>query len=261
MYIVKKFINDIKSYKDLIYHLILSDFKANSARTYLGFLWWIIDPILYMAVFYVLVHIILQRGGPDYPVFLFCALIPLKWTISCIVDSTTAISSKGGIIQQVYVPKFIFILVRLGINTLKFFIGSVMLFFFLFFYGVSFSSYMLFYPVLMLIHMLFLVSIMILMAHIGVFFRDIKNMMQYGTRMLFYLSPVLYSISSVPINLQSLLYINPLTSVIISYRNILLYGQQPTWSYLAVIFVVSMVLLYIGLKLIHTYEKKYAKVI
>lgn len=261
MYILNKLLQDIKNHKDLIYHLTFYDLKSNTARTVLGFLWWLIDPILYMAIFYFLVHVILERGGPDYPVFLFVALIPLKWTISCLVDSTSAITSKGRIIQQIYVPKIVFILFRLMVNTAKFLIGSTMLIIFLWLYGVSFSVYMLFFPLIIIIHLILLLACASLLAHVGVYLRDVKLLMQYVARTLFYLSPVLYSLDRVPEHLVKWLYMNPLTTFIVSYRNILLYQAQPLWLNLIFILMISGILLYLGLKIVFKYEKEYAKVI
>jgi ABC-type polysaccharide/polyol phosphate export permease len=261
MYLFNKFIHDLKEYKDLIWHLTLSDLKSNTARTYIGFLWWVVDPIIYMSVFYLVVKIIFHRGGPNYSAFLFVALIPLKWTISCLVDATIAISSKSGIIQQVYVPKIVFIVVRLMVNTLKFLISVIMMFLFLFFRGTPLSFLVLYFPVIVIIQVLFILSGMIILAHIGVYFRDVKNLMQYATRMLYYLSPVMFSMEAVPTSLAKWLYLNPLTTLIVSYRNILLYQKDPEWEYLFLLSVFSTVFLYAGLKILFHYEKQYAKVI
>ncbi|WP_209121762.1 ABC transporter permease [Alkalihalobacillus sp. BA299] len=258
---LRNVISDLINHRDLIKHFIIADFKANNARTYFGFLWWIIDPLLYMLMFYLLVQVILQRGGEDYAVFLFTALIPLKWTTSCLVDGANAITSKRGIIQQVYVPKIIFITVRLAVNTVKFFIGSIVMFIFLAVYGVDFSVNIIFYFVIIFIHMIFLLGAMILLAHIGVYIKDIKNMMQYISRTLFYLSPVMYDISRVPEKLAAFLYLNPLTTLITSYRNIFLYQQPPQWNSLLVLFIISVFILLYSLKVLTKYENHYAKVI
>lgn len=257
----KKILNDWRDNKDLLYHLTVSELKSNTARTYLGTLWWIIDPILYMAVYYLLVQVILGRGGEDYAVYLFTGLIPLKWATACMVDATGAISSKARILQQVYVPKLTFILVRLGVNTFKFLVSSVMMVLFLYFYGVDLSINALNFFIIIIFNGILLLAIMIIMAHIGVYLKDIKNMMQYISRMLLYLSPVLFRMERVPEKLQELLYLNPFTSFLVSYRNVFLYQGQPLWMNLFIILGFSLVLLFIGLRILNKYDKQYAKVI
>ncbi|MFV8826370.1 ABC transporter permease [Alkalihalobacterium sp. APHAB7] len=259
--LISNFYNDIKDHKDLIKYFVLADLKATNARTYLGFLWWIIDPILYMALFYLLVQVILQRGGEGYAVFLFTALIPLKWTTSCLVDGAGAITSKKGIIERVFVPKIVFIIIRLAVNSIKFFIGLIAMFIFLLVYGVDFSVNVLFVLLIIFIHSIFLLGSMIILAHLGVFIRDVKNMMQYIARTLFYLSPVMYDISRVPDTLAPFLYINPLTSLITSYRNVLLYQQPPEWGALLILLGVSVALLLYALRVLNKYENHYSKVI
>lgn len=258
---VKQVFNELKKHKDLMWHLTLSDFKTNTSRTYLGFLWWIIDPILYMGIFYVLVQVILQRGGPDYSVYLFTGLIPLKWVTACLVDSTNAIASNGRIIQQVYIPKLVFIMVRLFVNTFKFLISAAMLLLFLVLYGINFDFNIFFLPIIILINVVFLLSIMIYLAHIGVFIRDVRNMMQYISRILLYLSPVLFKMSSVPKEMVPLLYLNPLTTLLNSYRNVLLNHQGPEWLNLFILLIISIVIFFIGIRIIIKNEKEYAKVI
>ncbi|WP_203289067.1 ABC transporter permease [Metabacillus sp. cB07] len=251
----------IKSNKDLIYHLTASDFKANNSRTYFGFLWWILDPIFYMAIFYLLVVVILDRGTPNYPIIIFTGLIPLKFVTAALVDGTNSISSKGNILQQVYVPKIIFVVVRLLVNCIKFLISAVVLILFLVIFGTEFSWYVLLFPLIFIINAFCLLGVMIFLAHLGVFIRDVKNMMQYISRVLLYLSPVLFEMSTVPDKLVPLLYLNPFTTILESYRDVLIYGRAPEWIPLLILTVVSLVILYFGIRLLNKNEKEYAKVI
>src|SRR5690606_5840873 len=108
---------------------------------------------------------------------------------------------------------------------------------------------------------IFLLAISTVVAHLGVYFRDIRNLMQYICRALYYLSPVMFALDSIPENLQKWMYINPLTVFITSYRNVLLYQQHSVWVGLIIILLISLIVLYIGLKLLFKYDKEYAKVI
>ncbi len=260
MNVLKKFLTELLSNKDLIRYLTVFDLKSKVARTYLGILWWVLDPLLYMAIFYLLIHVILGRGGPDYPIILFTALIPLKWTTACLVDATTAISGKGRIIKQIYVPKIVFVVIRLLVNTFKFGISAVVLVLFLYFYGVPLHASMVYFPIVVLVHALVLLPVMVMFAHLGIYFKDIRNFMQYVARMLLYLSPVLFTIDSVPDKFVEIFYLNPMTTFIESYRNVLIYGTEPMWGPLGVIVLVAFVILFFALRLLFKYENEYAKV-
>lgn len=261
MYIFRKLLNDLRSRKDLIYYYAIYDLKSNTARTFFGFLWWIIDPIIYMGMFYLLVQVILGRGGPDYGIFLFVALIPLKWTISTLVEGTSAITSKASLLQQIYVPKITFVVISVLKNLFKFIIGLIALFIFLLIYKVEFSLYMLEVIVVIASHFLFLLSLSTISAHFGVYFRDLRNLMQYICRAMYYLSPVMFRVDNLTPELQRWIFLNPLTVFMESYRNVLLYQRHPIWLGLLIISIISIILLYIGLKLLFKYDKEYAKVV
>lgn len=261
MFIFKKLFRDIISYKDFLYYYTLYEIKANSARSMLGFIWWVIDPFLYMSIYYLLVQVILQRGGPDYGIFLFVALIPIKWTISTLTNATTAITSRASILRQIYIPKVVLVLLSIFSNFTKFLMGLAAVFIFLFIYNVPLSLHIISLIIIISVHLIFLVAISLIFSHIGVYFRDLRNMMRYSTRIIIYLSPVLYTVESVPESIRELLYLNPLTTLIISYRNVLLYQEQPQWIGLFTIFCISIVLLYLGLKILFKYDKHYAKVV
>lgn len=261
MFIFRKLLMDIRSRKDLIYYYAIFDLKSNTARTFFGFLWWIIDPIIYMGMFYLLVQVILGRGGPNYGIFLFVALIPLKWTISTLVEGTSAITSKASILQQIYVPKIVFVVVSVLKNLIKFVIGLAALVVFLVIYRVNFSIYMLEIVGILFSHFLFLLALATLVAHFGVYFRDLKNLMQYICRAMYYLSPVMFALDSLSPSIQKWLYLNPLTVFITSYRNVLLNQQHADWIGLGVMSFISLILLYLGLKLLFKYDKEYAKVV
>ena len=116
-------------------------------------------------------------------------------------------------------------------------------------------------PFILMVHALFLLGAMMILAHLGVYLRDVKNMMQYVTRMLFYVSPVMFSIDSVADILAQWLYLNPLTILFESYRSVLLYQEAPFWSGLGYLLIVSVILVVIGIFVMEKYDKKYIKVI
>jgi lipopolysaccharide transport system permease protein/teichoic acid transport system permease protein len=132
---------------------------------------------------------------------------------------------------------------------------------FLAIYGIDFTWNVLYFPLIFVLNAFCLLGLMIFLAHLGVFIRDVKNMMQYITRTMMYLSPVLFELSTVPEKLIPLLYLNPLTTFIESYRDILVYGKPPEFMPLAILTILSMAVLYLGIRLLNKNEKEYAKVI
>ena len=79
-------IGDVRSRWRLIRYLVRADLKRTGADTLLGNVWWILDPLLQMVVYVVLVTVIFQKSMPDYPLFIFSAILPWKWFSTAISD-------------------------------------------------------------------------------------------------------------------------------------------------------------------------------
>ena len=87
--------------------LIRADLKKKGSDTVLGNLWWVIDPLLQMLVYVVFVTIIFARSTPDYPLFIFAAILPWKWFTSTIYDGITSVVGQERLIKQIQFPKII----------------------------------------------------------------------------------------------------------------------------------------------------------
>lgn len=133
---MKQYINEIIKRKDLLLYLVKSGLKAEHRNSYLGYFWWLLDPLLNVAVYYFLVVIILQRGGPDFAVFLVIGLVVWRWISSSINSSANSVLRYSSIINQVYLPKFLFPLSFTITQLVNFLFGLVIIAIFLAFYGI-----------------------------------------------------------------------------------------------------------------------------
>jgi len=101
-------IADIRSRRPLIRYLVEADMKKRGSDTLLGNFWWIMDPLLQMAVYVVLVTII-ARGDtiPDYPLFIFAAILPWKWFNAAVIDATNSLVDQDRLIKRIQFPKIV----------------------------------------------------------------------------------------------------------------------------------------------------------
>src|SRR6266567_247492 len=98
---------EIWSRRRLIGYLARADLKKKGADTIFGNLWWIIDPLLQMLVYVVLVDFIFHKSVADYPLFIFCAILPWKWFTSSVYDAVTSVVGQERLIKQIHFPKII----------------------------------------------------------------------------------------------------------------------------------------------------------
>src|SRR5665213_1736637 len=90
---------EIWSRRRLIIYLARADLKKKGSDTVLGNLWWVIDPLLQMMVYVVLVDFIFHKAVPDYPLFIFCAILPWKWFTSSTYDGITSVVGQERLIK------------------------------------------------------------------------------------------------------------------------------------------------------------------
>ena len=105
--LIREAISDIRSRRRLVRYLVQADIRKRGADTLLGNIWWVLDPLLQMVVYVVFVTIIVPRPTPDYPLFIFAAILPWKWFTATITDSTSSIVGKDQLIKQIQFPKIV----------------------------------------------------------------------------------------------------------------------------------------------------------
>ncbi|NBI08144.1 ABC transporter permease [Senegalia massiliensis] len=261
MSVLKRAINDYKKYKEYILYTTKSELKVQLSSTFLGYFWWILDPLMYMLVYMLVVMVIFQRGGENFPIFVFAALVPWKWTVSSIKDSTKSIKGKSSILQQVYLPKFILPLIKTLINTTKYLFGILVLLVLMIFFGVPYTLHLFEFLAVFFVQLLLILGLGFIFSHLGVFFKDIDNILDFTLRFWFYVSPTLYDLESIPESVRFIWWFNPLTTIYTSYRNIFLEGTSPLYLPLLVWLIVGIILITIGLKYLYKFDKNYTKVI
>lgn len=242
-------IKDLIQHRTLLRYLVASELRVRYKSKSLGFLWAVLDPFFMMLVYMVLISVIFDRGGPRYPVELFAALLSWRWFSYSIGNSVRTLTSNAKLIQTVQFPLSVFPLSRVLFGFVNYLMGVVVLIPLLYFYDATWSVYMLWLPVLWVLQFVFTVGASFIVSVVGVYFRDLQNILDFSLRIFFYLSPGLYSIDLIPEKYLPLyLSANPFASLFNSYKNILVRGEAPT-IYLWCFVGFTVVLLLLGLYL------------
>lgn len=245
----------------LIYQKAISDFKAEARRGSLGILWWVIEPLLYVLVFYVIFTLIFQRGSEGSVLNLLTGLVVWKWFDSSIRQSANSITTNVGLIRQVYLPKVMLPAMVIVTTTLKFFIIFIMLLAFLIFQGHEPSATWLAIPIIIVVQAVVIFAIGGFLAAIVPFLPDLRLLIDNGMTLLFFLSGIFFDINNVNDQLQSYLNTNPMVGIIDSYRLVLLNNQWPDFRLLLTTAVFSSLLLFLAYFILTKYDREYMKVL
>lgn len=269
---------DIWSRRRLVWYLVRADLKKKGADSLLGNLWWIIDPLLQMLVYVILVEVLFQRSQPDYPLFIFAAILPWKWFTASVGDGISAVSAQDRLIKQVHFPKIVLPTAAVMAGIANFAFGFIPLMALLvLWYPGRLSLYLVLIPVIAAVQVVFTLAIAFAVSAINVFYRDVSNVSRHALRLWFYLSPALYGPATIEQlaakhpELFRLMQLNPFYTLFTAYRSVI-YGAEtanngsippmaPDWGALAVLLGVSIVLLVAATIFFKRIEPSFAKVL
>ena len=246
---------------DLIFENARAGLRAEASRGYLGMLWWVIEPVMYMSVFYFVFSHLYKRGDENYVLFLLTGLTVWKWVQSTINTGATCLLAGAGLMNQVYLPKIVFPLTAVAVNTFKFLCVLSLFLILLQFTPARLTLVWIFLPILVLTQLFLITSITCLMAAVMPFFPDFKFILNNILIMLFFLSGIIFDISSSPEAIQKILILNPLAALIQMFRMLLLKGLTPDWYEVFLINIFSFVVFFVALAIFRKFDRIYPKII
>ncbi|MHB8856329.1 MAG: ABC transporter permease [Bellilinea sp.] len=260
MEVIKHTIADLKKYKDYIHTSIITGIRTDFANSYIGYLWWVLDPLLFMLVYVLIFQVIMGNKTPNYPVFLMCSLLFWRWISSSIMHSTASIIQKKTILSQTYIPKFILPLIKISVDSVYFLFSIVVLVAMILIYRIPVTWHFFEIVPLFLVTFLFSYGIGLWLAHLGVYYFDVERILQFFLRIWYYLSPGVYAVAVVPDKLKGVIQLNPLTPIFESSRAIFLNNMSPDYKALAIWTAISLLLIFFGLRQLRRFDKTYTKI-
>ena len=243
-----------RSFWHLVIIKVRFNLRSEASQSYLSYAWWVLEPLLMMAVFYLIFKVLLQRGTDDFVNFLLCGIVPWLWFQKCVAQSGMSIMQGKGLIGQVYLPKGFFPLVLIGQASVKQVFVFLLLFTYLIYDGNVPSLNWLWLIPIILTQLTLIVAVSFLVAFLVPFARDIMYLIAAGLRMLMLGSGIFYSYTDVLIpKHRDIFLMNPMANLIVSYRKVLLEDTTPFVMSLLVISAVSVLFIV----LLHTLMKRF----
>ena len=248
-------------YLDFIAYRAIAELKRDSSNMYLGVVWWILEPVLYMAVFYLVFGIGLKKGGLDFALYLLCGLVPWKWIDSTVRTASGIIVASPGLMRQIYFPKWILPGYIILANTYKFFIIFFLFVLLLLFCKVPVTVTWLALPMVMAVQLLFVSSLSLMASALVPILPDLKYAVQYGMTMLFFMSGIFFDVTELGEPVKTWLHWNPALVFIESFRSILLNESWPDWHVLQHVSGLSVSLFIFSSLLLYKLDAYYPRVV
>lgn len=246
-------------YRELLKSNVKKEIRGKYKGSFLGILWSFINPLLTVLVYAIVFPYILRTNQDNYLIFLIVGIIPWTFFVTVISQGTTSILINSNIIKKVYFPREILPISVATSGLINFFISCIIIFVFVIFSGIGLSKYILFLPLIAFLQFILSLGIIFITSAINIYIRDVEYIVTFIVNLLFYATPIIYSIDMFPQKYRWVLNINPLATIIGSYRDILFYKQMPDFYMLGIVVLESFVILIFGYIIFRCLEKGFAE--
>lgn len=216
-------------YKDLLLVLTKKEIKLRYKNSYFGYLWSIVNPLAFAAVFYFVFGTIWQAPTENYPLFLVAGLFPWHWFSNSMIAATTVYVANVRIIKKINFPRSILPLAITLQDLFHFLCAIPVVVIFLFIYGQEPAfTWIIGVPLLLTIQLALVYGFSLCLASVSLFFRDLQQITGILLMFLFYPTPILYPVDMIPSVFRPLVLANPVAPLIVSWRSLFLDGSLPS---------------------------------
>ncbi|MEG6567636.1 ABC transporter permease [Thermoanaerobacterium saccharolyticum] len=233
-------LRELYEYREMLFSMVKKDLRTRYRGSFLGFLWTFINPLLQLVVYSIVFSTIMRMNIYNFAMFLFVALLPWIFFSTSITQSATIVMANSNLVKKIYFPRIILPISVALTGFINMLFGFIIVFIVLIIFKIHLSLSIVLLPIVMINEFLFVMGLNIIFSALNVFFRDLEHILGIVTMAWFYLTPIVFPINLVPERYFKLFFLNPMTSIILPYRDILYYGLWPSKKSLLLIFLMSI---------------------
>lgn len=218
-------LRELYRYRYLLWNLISRDLKVRYKRSFLGFMWALVNPLLTMAVISVVFIRLFRFNVQNYPIFLLSGILLWRLFSSGTSRAMRSIVGSAGMMKKIYVPPSVFVSASIGSAVVNLLFALPPLLLLAVILGVYPNTAWIFLPVPIILTALFALGVGVIVSALAVFFADMMDIYDVILSTFYYLTPIIYPVSILPEMLARLESINPMYHLIDAFRIALIEGR------------------------------------
>jgi len=250
-----------RNHRDIAIVLTQKELKLRYKHNILGYLWSIANPLAFAFVFFIAFKVVMKIQMDDYTLFLIAGLFPWQWFSNSVTYSPNIFTGNASIIKKINFPRHLIPLSTVLQDMIHFILSIPVIVLFLFIYNRTPSfSWLYGIPLLLFLQLLLTYGASLVVSSTNLFFKDIEKLTLILTTFIFYLTPIIYPETMVPERYRPFINLNPLSPLMISWRNLFLSGRLEV-SYVALSFLYSLIFFLLGYIIYRRLSWRFAEVI
>lgn len=255
-------LEELWRFRDLLKLLVSRNLKVKYQRSVLGFIWTLLNPLLSILVLYVVFSHVVRLPIDHYWAFLFSGYFAWNFTSQAINAGTLVLAEHTVMLRSVTFPAEITVIAATVSRLLEFAIELTLIFVLLaiFHHGALPASFLV-APLIVTLQLLVLLGLILPVAAMSVFYYDVRHLLPPVVQVLFYVTPVFYTLDLVPEPLRPLYYLNPIAGLMQLYHVTLYDGRFPSATLLGALSAAALLVCLIGYGIFRHYRPLLAEVV
>jgi len=235
-------IKTLYQYRDMLLMWVFREIRVRYKQSFLGAAWAILQPLVLMLMFTTVFSLMAKfpTDGIPYPIFSYTALLPWTLFATSVTFGVSSLINNLNLVTKTYFPREVLPMGVVGAALFDYLIASSIFFVMMLVYQIPLTWYALWIPLFLIIQVFLMLGVILLGAALTVFYRDVRFIVPLGVQLWLYATPIIYPVSLVPEQFRTLYMLNPMAGIVESYRQVLLRGQPPVLSDLAITAVSSI---------------------
>ena len=241
----------------LLSNLMQKDFKIRYRNMSLGVFWSLLNPIVTMGVLTFVFTKIFPSTQRAFPVFVLCGIVPFNFFSFAWGSGTQAIVESTSFVKRVAIPREIIPIASVLSNCLHLVIQIALLLFVALIYHNPVNKNWVWLPVIWGFFIIFVSGLVMVTSAVNVFIRDVRYLVESFNAVLFWLVPIMYPFSFIPMQYKEIYQLNPVAAMVMALRNILLENSAPGGHIMRNLAIVSCLTFLVGLTIFRTVKRSF----
>jgi len=226
-------------YLDIIIYRTYAELKAEAQLSYMGYLWWILEPLLNTVLFYLILAALFDQQLKGAFPFLLVGAITWQWLNASLLTAANTVVEAGSMLKQIYLPKVVLPLISILTSTWKFLFIFSLLLICVWTAGYPPTITYLALPLLVLLELAVILAFTLPLAFTMPYFPDARIAIDAFLRSVMLISGIFFPASELPPNYRLYFHLNPMADLIEAFRAVLIDGQWPNWTLFAYVSLLS----------------------